>query len=184
MYKSLRRAAFAIGISEWVRRAVQEKLERDAAAAGETSLDLRPKRAPLPRRYPGHRPGTDAWIPVFLAELASSGNVKEAARHAKVSREYVYQRRAVDEDFAKRMQQAREGARLTRWRAAKRPMPEAGPAKSEQPHKGRTLADLLAEERAAKGGPPPAPQPVAQPARPRPVPAWRREPAPPSDEQK
>jgi hypothetical protein len=44
-------------------------------------------------------PTNDAQIEAFLVHLASTGNVTASASVAKISRETLYQRRKVDEDF-------------------------------------------------------------------------------------
>lgn len=46
------------------------------------------------------------WRDAFLDALAQHGNVSRAARAAKISREWLYQQRHADEDFARQWEQA------------------------------------------------------------------------------
>ncbi len=50
------------------------------------------------------------WPDRFLVEFAKTGNVSDAARRAKVTRQAVYAHAAADEAFSKAWQQAREQA--------------------------------------------------------------------------
>jgi hypothetical protein len=59
-----------------------------------------------PKKQPKRRNRVRNWAPTFLRHLSAYGNVTEAAKKAKVTRQAVYQRRETDQAFAEVMDDA------------------------------------------------------------------------------
>jgi hypothetical protein len=68
-----------------------------------------PKRTPRTPKKASAPPPAD-WAPAFLAALSQTANIRDSAKAAGIGRTTVYDRRDIDEVFAKAMADAIEDA--------------------------------------------------------------------------